>query len=80
MYLLTAWNGLLWQWILPVLLTVTAIVCGIRQRGRPVRGLGGVLRRTYGSLLSRNADRQQWRPHWQRRWARAISSGQRWLS
>ena len=61
MYLLTAWNGLLWQWILPVLLTVTAIVCGIRQRGRPVRGLGGVLRRTYGSLLSRNADRQQWR-------------------
>ena len=59
MHLLTAWNGLLWQWILPVLLTVTAIVCGIRQRGRPVRGLGGVLRRTYGSLLSRNADRQQ---------------------
>ena len=59
MHLLTAWNGLLWQWILPVLLTVTAIVCGIRHRGRPVCGLGGVLRRTYGSLLSRNADRQQ---------------------
>ncbi|MBR5722483.1 MAG: sodium:alanine symporter family protein [Oscillospiraceae bacterium] len=59
MHWLTAWNGLLWQWILPVLLTGTAIVCGIRQRGRPVRGFSGVLRRTYGSLLSRRADRQQ---------------------
>lgn len=59
MRLLTAWNSLLWQWVLPVLLTVTAIVCGIRQRCYPVRGLSGVLRRTYGSLLSRNADREQ---------------------
>lgn len=61
MRLLTAWNDLLWQWILPLLLTTAAVVCGIRQRGRPVRGLCGVLRRTYGSLLSRRADRAQFR-------------------
>ena len=59
MRLLTAWNGLLWQWILPLLLTAAAIVCGIRQRFYPVRGFSGVLRRTYGSLLSRNADSAQ---------------------
>ncbi len=59
MEMLTRWNSLLWQWILPVLLTAAALVCGIRQRLYPVRGLGGVLRRTYGSLLSRRADRAQ---------------------
>ena len=59
MFWLTAAKELLWNRILPPLLIVTAIVCGIRQRGRPIRGFGGVLRRTYGSLLRRDADRRQ---------------------
>ena len=59
MQLLTYWNQILWQWLLPVLLTLTALVCGIRQRGYPVRGFGGVLKRTYGSLLRRGCGREQ---------------------
>ena len=42
---------LLWGRILPVLLILTALVCLVRLRGRPVRGLHSVLRDTYGSLL-----------------------------
>ena len=49
---------LLWGSILPALLIVTAIVCAVRLRGRPVRGLSGVLRGTFGSLLH-GADRSQ---------------------
>ena len=44
---------MLWQWILPVLLTGTAVYAGILLRGRPVRNLGGILRETYGGLFSR---------------------------
>lgn len=61
MRLLTFWNEILWQWLLPVLLTLTALVCCIRQRGYPVRGIGGVLKRTYGSLLRRGCGREQHR-------------------
>ena len=53
---LTTTNRLLWEWLLPVLLTAAAIVCGVRQRGRPVRGFTRLLRNTYGSLLRRGAD------------------------
>lgn len=56
---LTKWNTLLWQWMLPVLLTGTAVICGIRQRGRPVRGFHRVLRETFGSLLSDRKNLQQ---------------------
>ena len=49
---------LLWGRILPVLLILTAFVCLVRLRGRPVRGLHTVLRDTYGSLL-RKPDAEQ---------------------
>ena len=44
-------TSLLWSGLLPVLLIAAAILCAIRLRGRPVRGLHHVLRDTYGSLL-----------------------------
>ena len=56
---LTVCNTVLWQQILPVCLTVTAILCGIRLRGVPVRGLSRVLRETYGTVFRRGADRKQ---------------------
>lgn len=51
---LTILNEVIWQWVLPVLLTVTALLYLVRLRGRPLRGLGGILRGTYGSLLRRD--------------------------
>ncbi len=59
MHLLTIWNDLLWQRILPVLLLLTAVVCGIRLHGRPVRGFGNILRETYGAILRRGAAPKQ---------------------
>lgn len=46
-------NGILWQRLLPCLLTAAALLCGFRMRGEPVRHFGGVLRDTYGSILKR---------------------------
>ncbi len=48
---LTICNTLLWQWILPVFLLLTVLLCGIRLRGAPVRGLHRVLRDTYGAIF-----------------------------
>ncbi len=57
MQILAVWNQILWQWVLPVLLTAAALLWAVRLRGRPLRGFGGVLRETYGTLLRR--DRKQ---------------------
>ena len=56
---LTLCNTVLWQWILPVFLLLTASVCGIRLRGVPVRGLHLVLRDTYGTVFRRGCDPKQ---------------------
>ena len=40
---LNLWNTVLWQWVLPVMLTAAALVCAVRLRGRPVRGFGRLL-------------------------------------
>ena len=53
MRLLESVNSLLWQWILPVLLTGSALYAVILLRGRPIRGLPGILRETYGGLFRR---------------------------
>lgn len=52
-------NTLLWQWILPVFLLWTALLCGIRLRGVPVRGLHRVLRETCGTVFRRGCDPKQ---------------------
>lgn len=44
---------------MPVLLVLTALCCGIRLHGVPVRGLHRVLRDTYGSILLRGCGRKQ---------------------
>ncbi len=44
-------NEGLWQWLLPFLLPITAIVCGLAIRMQPLRHFGSVLRHTYGTLL-----------------------------
>lgn len=51
MQLLTNWNLILWQWVLPVLLIVTATVCAVRLRGKPVRGFHRTLREITVALL-----------------------------
>ena len=40
MRLLSEWNALLWNAVLPVMLPLTAVICAVRLRGRPVRGAG----------------------------------------
>lgn len=37
-------SGALWQWVLPLLLTVTALIYAVQLHGRPVRGFTGILR------------------------------------
>lgn len=48
---LMALNEGLWQWLLPVLLPLTAILCGVASRMHPLRYFGTLLRHTYGTLL-----------------------------
>lgn len=48
---LSAWNECLWQWLLPFLLPLLAILCGCAVRMQPLRHFGSVLRHTYGALL-----------------------------
>lgn len=59
MQFLSLWNSLLWQYILPVLLTAAAVICGIRQKGRPVRGFCRTLRELCGGLLLRRESTKQ---------------------
>lgn len=59
MHLLEIWNTALWQRILPVCLLLTALICGIRLRGVPVRGFSHVLRETYGTVFRRGCDPKQ---------------------
>ncbi len=59
MHLLMNGNALLWQWILPVFLLLTALICGVRLRGVPVRGFSHVLRETYGAVFRRGCDQAQ---------------------
>ncbi len=59
MILLTKWNDLLWQWLLPVLLTAAAVLCGIRQKGKPVIGLMRMLRELFGGLFTSRTDANQ---------------------
>lgn len=43
-----AWGSrLLWQWILPTLLTLTALIYAVRLRGKPIRGFCGMLRELF---------------------------------
>ena len=55
----TICNTLLWQWILPIFLLQTVLICGIRLRGVPVRGLHRVLRDTYGAIFRRGCAKQK---------------------
>lgn len=55
MRILGIWNFLLWQYVLPVLLTATAAVCAVRQKGIPVRGFHRVLHDTFGAILRRES-------------------------
>ncbi len=57
--LLKNWNLILWQWLLPVLLTAAAFVCAVQLRGKPLRKLPSVLRETYGSILHRGCSKKQ---------------------
>lgn len=57
--LLKNWNLILWQWLLPVLLTAAALICGVQLGGKPLRRLPSVLRETYGSILRRGCSRKQ---------------------
>ena len=59
MRLLSYSNLILWQWLLPVLLVLTAIVCAVRTRGVPVRGFGRVLREIVTKLLCKNETKQR---------------------
>ena len=52
-------NKILWQWILPCLLTITAVICCFRLHGEPLRHFGGLLRDTYGSIMRRNTSADQ---------------------
>ena len=52
-------NLILWQWLLPVLLTAAALVCALELRGKPLRMLPSVLRETYGSILHRGCSKKQ---------------------
>ena len=59
MHLLEIWNTALWQRILPVCLLLTALICGIRLHGVPVRGFSHVLHETYGTVFRRGCDPKQ---------------------
>lgn len=48
---LSALNNGLWQWLLPFLLPLTALLCGWAIRMQPLRQFGSLLRHTYGTLL-----------------------------
>lgn len=54
MNLLELLHQMLWQWCLPVFLLLTAVVCAVRMRGRPLCGLWGIFRHTIGGLFSRS--------------------------
>lgn len=51
MHLLTNWNLILWQWVLPVLLVATALLYAVRLHGVPVRGFSRTLRDITSDLL-----------------------------
>lgn len=59
MHLLTNWNLILWQWVLPLLLVLTAAVCGVRLRGVPVRGFHITLRDIATNLLRGHDPKQR---------------------
>ena len=48
---LEGWNTLLWQWVLPVMMTSAAALCAVKLHGRPLRGFGRSVRRACGTLL-----------------------------
>ncbi len=50
-------NDLLWQWILPVGLILTALVCGIAQKFAPLRGNSRLFVDTCGSLFGKCPDK-----------------------
>ncbi|MCR5305940.1 MAG: amino acid carrier protein [Oscillospiraceae bacterium] len=52
-------SQLLWQWILPPLLGVTALCWAVRLHGRPVIGFGKILLRIGKTLFCRGASRKQ---------------------
>ncbi len=51
MHLLNDLNNGIWQWGLPFLLPITAILCGTATRMAPLRHFGRLLKETYGTLL-----------------------------
>lgn len=58
MVFLTMLSKTLWQYLLPVMLCLTALYCGGRNGFAPLRHFCGLLRDTYGSLL-RHTDEHQ---------------------
>ena len=59
MRLLTYCNLVLWQWLLPVLLVLTAVVCAVRTHGIPVRGFCRTQREIITRLLRRDETKQR---------------------
>lgn len=52
-------NRLLWQWILPPLLVLTALVWAVHLRGKPLVGFGSSLRKIRGSLRQNQVSKKQ---------------------
>lgn len=51
-------NMALWQWILPPILILTAILCAIYMHGRPIVGFGSIIRKIVLGLIRGKNKRQ----------------------
>ncbi len=74
MHLLRILNDLLWQWILPLLLVITALCCGRQCGWRPLWGFSHMLRTTYGTLLQKQMPCAENKPSQRQIFATALAA------
>lgn len=74
MHLLHMINDLLWQWILPPLLVITALCCGAQSGWLPLSRFSRMLRTTYGTLLQKQAPCSAHKPSQRQIFATALAA------